>query len=81
MSNEQKKPADGSLYGYARVSTATQKLQRQINNLREAYPGIVIYSDKWTGTTENRPEWMKLRRIAETELERGKPVTLVLRSV
>ena len=84
MSNRQKQnetAAAGSLYGYARVSTATQKLQRQINNLREAYPGIVIYSDKWTGTTENRPEWMKLRRIAETELERGKPVTLVFDSV
>lgn len=48
--------------GYARVSTPTQKLDRQIRNLKEAYPGIVIISEVFTGSTDNRPKWQKLLR-------------------
>lgn len=48
--------------GYARVSTPTQKLDRQIRNLREAYPGIVVVAEVFTGSTENRPKWQKLLR-------------------
>lgn len=48
--------------GYARVSTPTQKLDRQIRNLKEAYPDIVIVSEVFTGKTDNRPKWNKLLR-------------------
>lgn len=48
--------------GYARVSTPTQKLDRQIKNLKEAYPNIVIISEVYTGSTDNRPKWNKLLR-------------------
>ena len=48
--------------GYARVSTPKQKLERQIKNLKEAYPGIVIVSEVYTGSTDNRPKWKKLMR-------------------
>jgi DNA invertase Pin-like site-specific DNA recombinase len=48
--------------GYARVSTPTQKLDRQIKNLKEAYPNAVIVSEVYTGKTDNRPKWNKLLR-------------------
>lgn len=48
--------------GYARVSTHTQKLDRQIRNLKEAYPDIVIIAEVFTGKTDNRPKWNKLLR-------------------
>ena len=48
--------------GYARVSTEKQKLDRQITNLKEKYPDIVIVSEVFTGSTDNRPKWKKLMR-------------------
>lgn len=48
------------IVGYARVSTPSQKLERQIANLKAAYPDIVIISEKYTGKTENRPKWQQL---------------------
>ena len=48
------------IVGYARVSTPSQKLERQIANLKNAYPDIVIISEKYTGKTENRPKWQQL---------------------
>ena len=48
--------------GYARVSTPKQKLERQIANLKTAYPGIVIIAEVYTGSTDNRPKWIKLMR-------------------
>lgn len=50
------------IVGYARVSTPTQRLRRQIENLKAAYPDIVVVSEVYTGTTENRPKWKKLLR-------------------
>lgn len=50
------------IVGYARVSTPTQKLDRQIKNLKEAYPDIIIISEVFTGSTDNRPKWKKLLR-------------------
>ena len=48
--------------GYARVSTPKQSLRRQIENLKAAYPDIVIISEVYTGSTDNRPKWKKLLR-------------------
>ncbi len=50
------------IVGYARVSTPKQKLRRQIDNLKEAYPDIVVISEVYTGSTDNRPRWKKLMR-------------------
>lgn len=54
--------ADKMIVGYARVSTPKQKLRRQIDNLKEAYPDIVVISEVFTGSTDNRPRWKKLMR-------------------
>lgn len=46
-------------YGYARVSTAKQDLQAQINAL-EAENCQVIYQDKLSGRDTKRPQFLKL---------------------
>lgn len=38
------------IYGYVRVSTQTQKIDRQINNILREYPKASIKSEKATGT-------------------------------
>lgn len=50
------------IIGYARVSTPKQKLERQVQNLKAAYPDIVVVSEVYTGSTDNRPKWKKLMR-------------------
>lgn len=54
--------AEKMIVGYARVSTPKQKLRRQIDNLKEAYPDIVVISEVFTGSTDDRPRWKKLMR-------------------
>ena len=54
--------AEKMIVGYARVSTPKQKLRRQIDNLKEAYPDIIVISEVFTGSTDNRPRWKKLMR-------------------
>ena len=52
-------------FGYARVSTEEQVLDRQIDMLSE-YGVNQIYSEKMTGTKRNRPELEKmLDRLSE----------------
>ena len=50
-----------AIYGYVRVSTRKQKLDRQITNILSAYPSAIIKSEFYTGTTVLRPEWEKLK--------------------
>lgn len=49
-----------TVYGYCRISTMKQRLQRQIDNIKNEYPGAVIIDEKYTGTTVDRPAWNKL---------------------
>ncbi len=49
-----------STYLYARISKKTQSIERQIRNLKEAYPEGILFEEKYTGTTIDRPEWTKL---------------------
>ncbi len=58
----------GKLYGYARVSTQTQRLDRQIKNILE-YAGDKhvekIYKEKFTGTKLDRPEFQRLLKVVQ----------------
>lgn len=47
-------------FGYIRVSTKKQSLERQIQNVSRAYPDAKLYSDKYTGTKSDRPAWQML---------------------
>ena len=47
----------GRIYGYARVSTMKQKVERQIENLKAVYPEATIIAESYTGTKMNRPQW------------------------
>ena len=48
------------IYSYCRVSTAKQKIQRQIDNIKAAYPGAVILTESYTGTKLDRPVFSKM---------------------
>ena len=48
-------------YGYARVSTPTQSIERQVRNITEGYPGAKIIREVHTGTDYyGRKEFQKL---------------------
>ena len=49
-------------YGYARISSVKQNIERQIRNITGAFPGATIFQEKYTGTKMDRPEWKKLYR-------------------
>ena len=53
------------VFGYARVSTEQQNLDRQLDMLQK-YGVDFIYNEKMTGTKRNRPELEKLlERLTE----------------
>ena len=64
--------------GYPRVSTPTQSLDRQIQNIKAAYPSAILFPEKFTGTKIDRPEWNKLIRLGYAEVAKGKKVRRVL---
>jgi DNA invertase Pin-like site-specific DNA recombinase len=49
-----------SVYGYARISTVKQSIERQIRNIGREYPGALIVQEVYTGTKIDRREWDKL---------------------
>ena len=57
-----KKQDDCVVYGYARVSTPKQNIDRQLRNIRQYYAKAVIYTECYTGTTSDRKEWKRLMR-------------------
>lgn len=48
------------LYGYARISTNKQNIERQVRNITAAYPDALIISEAYTGTKLDRPQWSRL---------------------
>lgn len=50
------------IYGYARISTKAQSIERQLRNIKAVAPQAVMFSEAYTGTSANRPEWDKLLR-------------------
>jgi DNA invertase Pin-like site-specific DNA recombinase len=49
------------IYGYARISTPRQNIDRQIRNIKKAFPESLIIRETYTGTTIDRKEWNKLQ--------------------
>lgn len=50
------------IYGYARISTMKQNIERQISNIKANYPDAVIITESYTGTKMDRPNWNKLTK-------------------
>lgn len=48
------------IYGYCRISTKQQSIERQIRNIKSQYEQAVIITEVYTGTKQDRPEWNKL---------------------
>ena len=51
------------IYAYCRISTGKQKIERQIANIKRAYPDADIFEEIYTGTKSNRPQWKKLLSV------------------
>lgn len=75
---------------YTRVSTIKQSSLRQIANLKEfARKELMIpedepltfYSDEFTGTTMNRPQWDKMMKYIGSCLKKNQEVTICFDSV
>ena len=49
-------------YGYARISRPKQSIERQIRNIKAAYPDAVIIEEIFTRTRFDRKEWPKLMK-------------------
>lgn len=49
-------------YGYCRISTPQQSIDRQVRNIKAAFPSAVMVQEVYTGTTTARPKWEQLRR-------------------
>ena len=54
------------VYGYCRISTKKQNIERQERNIKAAYPDAVIVREVYTGTRSDRPEWAKIARQVES---------------
>ena len=50
------------IYAYCRVSTPKQNIERQIQTMKEVAPDAIVITEKYTGTTTERPEWSKLQK-------------------
>lgn len=50
------------VYGYARVSTPKQNIQRQLRNILQYDPEADIFQEKYSGVTLARPKWKELMK-------------------
>ena len=55
------------VYGYCRISTRQQSMERQQNrNIKKLYPNVIIINEIYTGTkVEGRKEWNKLLKAVK----------------
>lgn len=57
----------GAIYGYCRISTKNQSIERQERNIKAQYPDAIILKEAYTGTKiEGRKEFEKLTKTAKT---------------
>lgn len=71
------------VYGYCRISTPKQNIDRQERNILEVFPEAHIIKEVYTGTkTEGRKEWNKLYKLILKEAAAtDKEITIVFDSV
>lgn len=55
------------IYGYCRISTQKQSIERQIRNIQSEYPKAVIVQEAYTGTKIERPQFDKLLKTVKAK--------------
>lgn len=56
------------IYGYCRISTKKQSIERQIVNIKSEYPNAIIFQEAFTGTKiEGRAEFNKLLNLVKKD--------------
>ena len=65
------------IYGYLRVSTQHQQIERQAQNILSKYPAAILYREKYTGTKIDRPVWNRLYKLLKSEAAKGENIILV----
>lgn len=53
-------------YGYCRISRKEQSIDRQIRNIKSAYPDAIILQEAFTGTKIERPQFDRLLNQVKT---------------
>lgn len=57
---------ENKIYGYCRISTSKQNIDRQIRNIKNEYPTAIIYQEIFTGTkTLSRKKWQQLLKVVK----------------
>ena len=70
------------IYGYCRISTPQQNIDRQERNILEVFSNAHIVKEVYTGTkTEGRKEWSKLYKLVKKEAAAANDITIVFDSV
>lgn len=60
------KQEERKIYGYCRISTKKQSIERQIVNIKAEYPGAIIFQEAITGTKiDGRTEFNKLLKLVK----------------
>ena len=54
------------IYGYCRISTGKQNIERQVRNILAAFPNAVIIREVYTGTSSERRELDKLLSVTKS---------------
>lgn len=54
------------IFGYCRISNRKQSIQRQVENILRHHSESKILEETFTGTTTDRPEWLKLKKKLKT---------------
>lgn len=55
------------VYGYVRISTKKQNIERQIRNILAEYPTATIIREVYTGKSVSRPEFQKLLKMVQPD--------------
>ncbi|MCR5769510.1 MAG: recombinase family protein [Lachnospiraceae bacterium] len=53
----------GKVFGYCRISTKQQSIDRQERNILQEFPSARIRKEAYTGRRMDRPEWSRLYKI------------------
>ncbi|MBR0484483.1 MAG: recombinase family protein [Oscillospiraceae bacterium] len=75
---------DKKIYGYCRVSTRKQSIERQIANIKLKFPDAEIFREVGTGTkntSDVRPVWNRLKEKIRQDLSSGLKTVIVFDSV